>query len=100
MSLEPFLREWASKSYAREFIQCARKVLILTEQEANEQAARMMEKYYEIFLSYNCPFCGGYHIGRLGPTKEKRFLKQRVDRIKNAFNVLTPRLMKDWTEVL
>jgi hypothetical protein len=92
--------EWYSRAYAKEWTQCARKQLITSKEEANVRARAMQEKYRQVFNSYQCPFCGGFHVGRIGPAKEKRYLQNRVKQLNNAFQILTPRWMEDWTRVL
>ena len=59
------------KDEEEDYIQrhCVGKVRHQTEELANKEASRMTERYNKanickVFESYQCEFCGYYHVGR------------------------------------
>jgi len=85
---------------AKEWIACARKQLILTPEGAQYRAVHMQMKYKEVFTWYQCRYCGGYHVGRIGQKSEKRILQNRIKNLRNAIRYLTPVWLEKWSKVI
>lgn len=93
-----FTAELAAHDYSREWVSCARKVLIVEKKDASRQATKMSVKHKQMFVSYQCRYCGGYHVGRIGVKNEARLNRSRVKHTRNALRLMQSHWVQMWGE--